>query len=63
MQSKHGKFFEIKDIDDKLEKIESNERKLETISSRVDYLVNLSLKYNQENNEPLSDVEEQVNNF
>jgi hypothetical protein len=46
-----------------LEKIESNERKLETISSRVDYLVNLSLKYNQENNEPLSDVEEQVNNF
>ncbi len=53
MQSKHGKFFEIKDIEDKLE----------TISSRVDYLVNLSLKYNQENNEKLSDVEEQVNNF
>ena len=38
MRSKSGKLFEIGDIEEKLKKIERNERKLETLFFRVDDL-------------------------
>jgi len=49
VKSKSGKLLEIRDIEEKLEKIEMNERKLETLCSRVDNLENLSSRYNKNN--------------
>ena len=75
MRSKSGKFFEIRDIEEKFEKIERNERKLETLCSRVDNLENLGSRYNNNNNGELQAVtteqpsdlgnsqEQQVNNI
>ncbi len=42
MKSKSGKLLEIRVIEEKLEKIEKNERKLVTLCSRIDHLENLS---------------------
>ena len=77
MKSKSGKLFEIRDIEEKLENIERNERKLETLCSRVDHLENLNSRCNNNNNnngelqavttEQPSDLgssrEQQVNSF
>ncbi len=57
MRCKSGKFFEIRDIEEKFEKIERNERKLETLCSRVDNLENLGSRYNNNNNDELQYVE------
>ena len=48
---KSGKQLEIREIEEKLEKIERNERKLENICSRVDHLENLSSRYNTNSGE------------
>ena len=56
MRSKSGKLFEIGDIEEKLKKIERNERKLETLFFRVDHLENLSSRYNNNNNSELQNV-------
>ncbi len=50
MQQQARKLFEIIDIQETLERIESNERKLEVICSRVDNLENLSSRQNINNN-------------
>jgi hypothetical protein len=73
VRSKSGKFFEIRDIEEKFEKIERNERKLETLCSRVDNLENLGSRYNNNGElqavttEQPSDLgnsqEQQVNNI
>ena len=42
MKSKSGKLLEIRDIEEKFEKIENNERKLVTLCSRIGHLENLS---------------------
>jgi hypothetical protein len=67
VQHKSVEFIEFKDIEEKLEKIENNERRLEVLCSRVDNLENFSLRYNQNNNEqPSGDgniQEHQVNAF
>ena len=49
MKSKSGKLFEIRYIDEKLEKIERNERKLEALCFRVDNLENFSSRYSNNN--------------
>ena len=49
MKSKSGKLFEIRYIDEKLEKIERNERKLEALGFRVDNLENFSSRYSNNN--------------
>ena len=46
MKSKPGKLLEIREIEEKLEMIEKNERKLETLCSRVDNLENFKRHYN-----------------
>jgi hypothetical protein len=43
--------LEIREIEKKFKKIEKNEWKLETLCSRVDYLENLSSRYNNNNGE------------
>ncbi len=48
---KSGKQLEIREIEEKLEKIERNERKLENICLRVDHLENLSSRYNTNSGE------------
>ncbi len=68
MKSKSGKMFQIIDIEEKLKKIEKNERKLETLCSRVDSFENLSLKNNTNNNNGRStddgnSQEQLVNNY
>jgi hypothetical protein len=50
VQQQARKLFEIIDIQETLERIESNERKLEVICSRVDNLENLSSRQNINNN-------------
>ena len=51
MKSKSGKPLEIREIEEKLEKIDKNERKWETLCSRVENLENLSSRYNNTNGE------------
>ena len=68
MKSKSGKMFQIIDIEEKLKKIEKNERKLETLCSRVDNFENLSLTNNTNNNNGRStddgnSQEQLVNNY
>ena len=50
MQQQARKLFEIIDMHETLERIESNERKLEVICSRIDNLENLSSRQNINNN-------------